>query len=656
MQFESLLIANRGEIAVRIIRTAKALGLRTVAVYSDSDAGAPHVQMADDAVLIGGGPAADSYLNTDKVIAAARQSGAQAVHPGYGFLSEDSEFAQRVVDEGLVFIGPSPQAIRKMGNKAEAKRLMTAAGVLCVPGYKGEDQSDAVLTHEAQKIGLPVMVKAAAGGGGRGMRLVEDDAELATAIALARSEAGGAFGSGQLIIEKALIAPRHVEVQIFADQQGNCIHLGERDCSVQRRHQKLVEEAPCPILNSKMRTEMGAAAVSAAKAVEYCGAGTVEFLLDSSGAFYFLEMNTRLQVEHPVTECITGLDLVALQLSIANGDPLPIVQDDVRLNGHAIEARLCAEDPTNDFLPCTGRIALWHPASGPGVRIDAGIESGQLVTQYYDSMLAKVIAWGESREDARVRLITALTETVLLGIPTNMAFLIDALGKTEFAEGRATTAFVKRNFPDGFVSQSPSNEDIALAASVFAKADQHRNQSKAGYSSKSLLGWSSAVVFPVPITLTADDVACDCTVSMKGDICSVSQGESIFVIQILKHQKNQVTLVVENTQRDFWYAQPSEYVVNISFGQHSHRFERHSAESVDPAAGGNRVVAPMPGQIVDIVATTGQRVQAGDTLAVLEAMKMQHRILAEIDGTVKSVGVKKGDQLGSGDLIAELEE
>jgi geranyl-CoA carboxylase alpha subunit len=397
MSFGKILIANRGEIACRVARTAHALGYRTVAVFSDADAGAPHVLACDEAVALGGSLVGESYLAVEKLLSAARASGADAVHPGYGFLSENAGFAQACADAGLVFIGPPPSAIDAMGNKAAAKRRMIEAGVPCVPGYQGADQSDATLIAEATKIGLPVMVKAAAGGGGRGMRLVHDSGELAEAIVGARNEAQNAFGSGELILEKAVIDARHVEIQVFADAYGNVIHLGERDCSVQRRHQKVIEEAPSPAVYGALRQRMGAAAVAAARAIGYRGAGTVEFLLGADGAFYFLEMNTRLQVEHPVTEMITGQDLVAWQLRVAAGEKLPLSQDDVQLDGHAIEVRLYAEDPYAGFLPQTGTVAAWRPAEGPGLRTDHGMRDGQAISAFYDPMIAKVIAHGATR-------------------------------------------------------------------------------------------------------------------------------------------------------------------------------------------------------------------------------------------------------------------
>ncbi len=448
MNFSKVLVANRGEIAWRVMRTARAMGYRTVAVYSDADKDAPHVAFADEAVRIGPPPVGESYLSIDRILEAAHKSGADAIHPGYGFLSENEAFAAACEKAGLTFIGPPPAAIAAMGNKAAAKRRMIDAGVPCVPGYQGADQSDANLEAEARKIGLPVMVKAAAGGGGRGMRLVEHDGDLLEAIRTARTEAESAFGSGELILEKAVVDARHVEIQVFADAHGNVIHLGERDCSVQRRHQKVIEEAPSPAVDAALRDRMGAAAVAAARTIGYRGAGTVEFLLGADGAFYFLEMNTRLQVEHPVTEAITGLDLVEWQLRVARGEQLPLTQEQVTFSGHAIEVRLYAEDAYGGFLPQTGRIDVWRPATGPGVRIDHGMKDGLAISPYYDPMIAKVIAHGATREEARVRLVRALAETVVLGPTTNRHFLIRLLEHPDFAAGEATTAFlVKHQFP-----------------------------------------------------------------------------------------------------------------------------------------------------------------------------------------------------------------
>ncbi|MEO1336425.1 MAG: acetyl-CoA carboxylase biotin carboxylase subunit, partial [Myxococcota bacterium] len=393
-----ILVANRGEIACRIIRSAHSLGRTAVAVYSEADKDAPHVRMADEAVCIGPPSVAASYLNIDAIIAAAQKTNADAIHPGYGFLAENADFARAVTAAGLVFIGPPIEAIALMGNKAAAKRRMLDAAVPCVPGYQGTDQTDPTFVKQARDIGYPVMVKAASGGGGRGMRLVEDESQLVAALARARAEADSAFGSNELILEKAVVRPRHVEIQVFADRHGHVIHLGERDCSVQRRHQKVIEEAPCPVMTPQLRSAMGQAAVEAAKSIDYVGAGTVEFLLDASGAFYFLEMNTRLQVEHPVTEMVTGIDLVAQQISVAEGHPLDIEQSDVAFNGHAIEVRLYAEDPAQGFTPSTGRLERWSTPDLEGIRVDDGVDSGTEISPYYDPMVAKVIGWGPTRE------------------------------------------------------------------------------------------------------------------------------------------------------------------------------------------------------------------------------------------------------------------
>jgi geranyl-CoA carboxylase alpha subunit len=438
--FRTILIANRGEIALRIMRTARQLGYGTVAVYSTADADARHVREADRAVCIGDPPAARSYLRIDRIVEAAREAGADAVHPGYGFLAENAAFSAACRDAGLVFIGPSPDAIRAMGNKAGAKRIVEAAGVPTVPGYQGEDRTDERMLAEAERIGFPVMIKATAGGGGRGMRLVPGAGQFAAMLRAARAEAKSAFGDPEVILERAVLRPRHIEIQVFGDRYGNAIHLGERDCSVQRRHQKIIEEAPSPAVSPALRARMGETAVAAVKSIGYEGAGTLEFLLDAQGNFYFMEMNTRLQVEHPVTEAITGLDLVAMQLRIAAGEPLPLTQQDVTFSGHAIEVRLCAENPDRNFLPQAGRLLRWEPPSG--LRVEHALESGGEITPYYDSMIAKVIAAGATRDEARRALIAGLERTVALGIKTNLNFLSRCLAHRNFIDGGATTAFI----------------------------------------------------------------------------------------------------------------------------------------------------------------------------------------------------------------------
>ncbi|MFT5575769.1 MAG: geranyl-CoA carboxylase alpha subunit, partial [Bermanella sp.] len=478
---QKILIANRGEIAVRVIRTARELGYRTVAVFSEADADALHVGMADQAVCIGPAAVAESYLRADKILEAAQRCGADAIHPGYGFLSENANFARQCEAVGLTFIGPGADAIELMGSKRLSKIAMLKAGVPCVPGYEGEDQDEARLIKEAGKIGFPLMVKASAGGGGRGMRLVHDAASLPEQIKTARSEALSAFGSDELILEQAVIRPRHIEIQVFADSHGNCVYLGERDCSIQRRHQKVVEEAPSPFADENLRQRMGAAAVEAAKACSYRGAGTVEFLVDSERNFYFLEMNTRLQVEHPVTELVTGQDLVAWQLRVADGQPLPLAQADIQLTGHAVEVRLYAEDPRNQFMPQTGTVLRWQLPERRGIRIDHGIREGQVVSPHYDPMLAKVIAWGENRNEALRRLASAVQDSTLLGLNNNKFFLQNILRHPVFVAGEATTAFIEEHFfsDSSMDVKQPSALTLAQAALVYFQRGVTQNA--AGY-------------------------------------------------------------------------------------------------------------------------------------------------------------------------------
>ena len=653
--FDRILIANRGEIAVRVIRTARDLGLKTVAVYTTADAHAPHVALADDAVLIGDGPVGDSYLDASKILAAARQSGAGAIHPGYGFLSENAAFAEAVADAGLVFIGPSPTAIRAMGNKAEAKRLMIAAGVPCVPGYEGAEQSDETLIAAAQDIGFPIMVKASAGGGGRGMRLVTEPGQLPEALALARSEAQNAFGSGELILEKAIIAPRHVEVQIFADQHGTCLHLGERDCSVQRRHQKVVEEAPCPIMTPDLRDRMGTAAVNAAKAVDYCGAGTVEFLLDDAGEFYFLEMNTRLQVEHPVTELVTGQDLVALQIAVAQGDPLPFSQDDVMLQGHAIEVRLYAEDPANDFLPTIGPINLWQPATGEGVRIDAGIREGQEVSPFYDPLLAKIIAHGPNREVARQRLIRAVGETALLGTTTNAAFLIDVLKTPDFIAGQATTALLETTYPDGVPNAGAQVQDFALAAALMSEADKQAALERAGHVTTDQLHWSSAPLVAADMLLSSGETRMQLEISACPDGWFIRMDEDEMTVALERLGQNDVQARIAGQTLRARFVLKGDQLALWRDGRQITVDRQRPGQGPEDRAANGQIAAPIPGLVQSLLVHEGAQVAKGETLAVLEAMKMQHQIMADIAGRVSAVHVVEGQQLSNGQIMIEID-
>ncbi|MDC0173050.1 ATP-grasp domain-containing protein [Gammaproteobacteria bacterium] len=662
--FNSILIANRGEIACRVIRTAKTLGYRTVAVYSDADVGAPHVQLADDAVRIGPGPVGESYLVPELILQAAVSSGAESIHPGYGFLSENAAFAEAVESAGLIFIGPTREAIDVMGNKAESKRRMIEAGVPCVPGYEGHDQSDKTLLAEGLKIDLPLMVKAAAGGGGRGMRLVHDQADLANAIKLARAEAEGAFGSGELILEKAIIKPRHVEIQVFADTFGNTVHLGERDCSVQRRHQKVVEEAPCPVMTPELREKMGQSAIDAAKSVNYRGAGTVEFLLDDSGFFYFLEMNTRLQVEHPVTELITGLDLVALQISVAQGEPLGLSQTDINLEGHAIEVRLYTEDPSQDFLPASGPVDLWAPASGVGVRIDDGISTGQAISPFYDPMVAKVIGYGPSREAARLRLIGALKETVLFGTPNNKDFLIECLEKQSFIDGAATTAFIAEEFSEADLAVPPvSFSDSAVAATLDLWLENKAHLQRSLLVSCELKNWTIASAMVSRKQYQFGDLIHDLSISpvnSSADTYHVTDttAEQSTVIQVVSMQNNMAVVLLDGVKLVAQFMQRQRGQIYCSVQGRGAFFKDLIIldGAVDDAAGGGRVIAPMHGLLLEVLVKPGDEVSNGQTLAVLEAMKMHYEIQAEIDGTVDEVTAVAGKQVAADDVLIEITE
>ncbi|MEP6175499.1 MAG: biotin carboxylase N-terminal domain-containing protein [Parasphingorhabdus sp.] len=653
-KINTLLVANRGEIACRIMRTAKAQGIRTVAVYSSADAEAPHVKMADDAVHIGPAPVNESYLLIDKIIQAAKDTGADAIHPGYGFLSENAAFSKACAGAGIIFVGPPEKAIDVMGDKARSKRAMIAAGVPCVPGYQGDDQADGVLISEAEKIGVPLMVKAAAGGGGRGMRLVHDLGDVANAIKLARSEAENAFGNGELILEKAIIKPRHVEIQVFADSQGNTIHLGERDCSVQRRHQKVIEEAPCPVMTPKLRQEMGAAAVEAAKAVDYIGAGTVEFLLDPSGAFYFLEMNTRLQVEHPVTEEITGHDLVALQLKVASGDLLGLEQQDITLSGHAMEVRLYAEDPADDFLPSTGPVHLWKPSGL--ARVDSGIETGGEVSPFYDSMVAKIITHGATRDEARRRMIKALSETALFGPKTNRDFLIDALDKPDFVNGEATTAFIAENYGEGGVDLGSHDfSAYTIAAVIHHRLRQQASHRLALNVNAEMLDWSNSGALETVMQYADGEDAQTIHVHVdKPDYYRVNAGDKSADIVLMSLTSDRAKLRVDGrTIEAIYYA--DHRTLHLALPSRSLAVTDLSGVSaMEDAGGGGTVVAPMHGLLLEILVETGIQVAKGEKLAVLEAMKMQHEILAEIDGTVETIAATAGKQIAADDLIMEI--
>ncbi|MGE0500390.1 MAG: biotin carboxylase N-terminal domain-containing protein [Rhizobiaceae bacterium] len=643
-----LLIANRGEIACRVMRTARRMGIRTVAVHSDADSDAPHVGMADAAVRIGGPLPSQSYLEASAVLAAARKTGADAVHPGYGFLSENADFAEACAAAGLIFVGPPASAIRAMGDKARAKVVAVAAGVPVVPGYSGDDQSPARLAIEAELVGFPVMLKAAAGGGGRGMRLVESADRLEAAIESAAREAKNAFGDDALLIERLVADARHIEVQVFADGHGNTIHLGERDCSAQRRHQKIIEEAPSPFVDAALRAKMGADAVKLARAVGYVGAGTVEFIVGADG-YHFLEMNTRLQVEHPVTEMVTGLDLVEWQLRVAAGETLPKRQEEIRLDGHAIEARLYAEDPYAGFAPQTGPILRWRPADAvaiEGVRVDAGIAEGGPVTPFYDAMLAKVIAHGRDRAEAIARLSGALMATPVFGLTTNRGFLSDLLAAEAFAEGRMTTGLIDRWSDERApLLKRPVPDDgiFAVAAALMATASGG--------------GWfRSTGVAECTVMLVCGDERRNAVVRFeRGAMKGVTVDGKVHPVEAVEADGENRRVRIGGVWRTATCLLDGRELW-LDLKGVTYRFSEP-----DPLAGGGgeddpaRVVAPVTGLVRSVGVQSGGRVEEGQFLAVIEAMKMETTLSARIAGRVRAVHVAAGAQARAGELMIEIE-
>ncbi|WP_458130644.1 acetyl/propionyl/methylcrotonyl-CoA carboxylase subunit alpha [Pseudomonas sp. R3-41] len=642
----TLLVANRGEIACRVMRTAKAMGLTTVAVHSATDRDARHSREADIRVDLGGSKAADSYLQIDKLIAAAKASGAQAIHPGYGFLSENAGFARAIESAGLIFLGPPASAIDAMGSKSAAKTLMETAGVPLVPGYHGESQDLETFRDAAERIGYPVLLKATAGGGGKGMKVVEDVNQLAEALASAQREAQSSFGDSRMLVEKYLLKPRHVEIQVFADQHGNCLYLNERDCSIQRRHQKVVEEAPAPGLTPQLRRAMGEAAVRAAQAIGYVGAGTVEFLLDARGEFFFMEMNTRLQVEHPVTEAITGLDLVAWQIRVAQGEPLPLAQAQVPLRGHAIEVRLYAEDPANDFLPATGRLALYREsAEGPGRRVDSGVEEGDEISPFYDPMLGKLIAWGEDREQARLRLLSMLDEFAIGGLKTNIGFLRRIIAHPAFATAELDTGFIPRYQTQLLPEPGELDDAFWLAAAQgFALSLTPRVRGDDAESP-----WASTtglrLGLPRETTLHLSCEGQDRALTLDGTVCRAElKGEQLTVEHHGLRRSHRAI-----RQGDSLYLQ---------WQGDLHRIDLYdplaAAEASHSHQGG--LVAPMNGSIVRVLVNVGQTVEAGAQLVVLEAMKMEHSIRAPQAGVIKALYCQEGEMVSEGSALVAFEE
>ena len=645
--FKKILIANRGEIALRVMRTARRMGYGVVAVYSAADRDAMHVREADEAVPIGDSLPSQSYLRIDAIIAAAKLSGADAVHPGYGFLAENEDFAAACREAGLVFIGPSAESIHAMGDKAGAKAIMTQAGVPCVPGFQG-DQSDAILAAEADSIGYPVMIKATAGGGGRGMRLVPDAASFPDMLRSAKSEAQNAFGDPTVILERAIVEPRHIEIQVFGDRYGNAIHLGERDCSVQRRHQKVIEEAPSPAVTPELRAKMGGVAVAAVKAIGYEGAGTLEFLLDQSGKFYFMEMNTRLQVEHPVTEAITGLDLVELQLRIASGQPLPIAQDDVRFSGHAIEVRLCAEDPGRDFMPQSGQMLRWDmPAH---MRAEHALKSGAEIPPFYDSMIAKLIGHGATRDEARLKLASALDNTIAFGVTTNQSFLAACLRNDVFAQGGATTAFIGRH-GDELRQRAPGGVAPSTLAALLLYA-----------TGRGAHGWRSgrALTTFLPSAVAHRDRRRDAR----------GRGHPACGRRLRRHgrrrdgfRRHRPTDGIRNhhscrrAQRSAVFLDAGDRLFFLYRGQTILALDLTLArpETADASGGDGKVRAQLNGRVVATLVKPGDAVARGQPVVTLEAMKMQHVHSAGVAGIVSAIHVAEGDQVTTGAIVAEIE-
>jgi 3-methylcrotonyl-CoA carboxylase alpha subunit len=667
--FDTLLIANRGEIACRIAATARRMGIRTVAVYSDADADARHVQACDRAVHIGGPEPAASYLRADAILDAARRTGAQAIHPGYGFLSENAGFARACADAGLIFVGPPADAIAAMGSKSAAKTLMSGADVPLVPGYHGERQEADFLQEQARAIGYPVLIKASAGGGGKGMRIVQDDTDFQAALASCQREAASSFGNAQVLIERYLTKPRHIEIQVFADTHGQCVYLFERDCSVQRRHQKVIEEAPAPGMTPERREAMGRAAVAAAQAVGYVGAGTVEFIAEPDGRFYFMEMNTRLQVEHPVTEAITGQDLVEWQLRVAAGQPLPLRQDQLRIQGHAIEARIYAENPDKDFLPSIGRLSAlqWPPhvvfQTGP-VRVDGGVQEGDTISPHYDPMIAKLIVHGQDREQARQRMLRALGAVRCTGVQTNIAFLGRLMDDPAFAAADLDTGLIEREHERLFPApQDCEDTTLALAAAALLHGD---GLPRPGAPAADAGPWLQADGWRVggryERVLTLKDARDERTVHLCRDGTDWTLAVDDRPAQAFSWRaegrhpvRARVRLGEAETRGDI---HRNGFHLDVFADGRRHALEWRdpltlAAAAADDAAGG--LTAPMPGKILSVAVAAGDSVTRGTPLIVMEAMKMEHTIEAPHDGTVKEIFYAVGDQVAEGVTLIDLE-
>lgn len=652
--FRKILIANRGEIALRVMRTCRAMGVATVAVYSDADADAPHVRFADEAVHIGAAAAKDSYLNAKRILEVAKLVGAEAIHPGYGFLSENAEFAEACAAAGIVFIGPSPEAIRSMGLKSPARKLAAAAGCPVVPGYDGEAQDDETLRAEILRIGFPVLIKASAGGGGKGMRVVRNENEIADAIEAARREAEKAFGNGALLLEKFVERARHVEIQILGDNHGNLVHLFERDCSLQRRHQKVIEESPSPAVDDELRAKMGEAAVKVGRAIGYTNAGTVEFILTPTGEFYFIEVNTRLQVEHPVTEAITGLDLVKLQIEIAEGKPLPFSQSDLKTRGHAIEARLYAEDPDNSFLPATGKLHDWRlPEAIEGLRIDSGVEAGSEIGIYYDPLLAKLIAHADDRATAIRKLGYALRQLSAQGVTTNRDFLIRLVEHSGFASGKAHTGFIAEHLEELLGGTDEQlNPSLAIAAAMYLQrswqqADSLLAQIPAAYRNNPYRNPS--------VRLKIDELKIEvCWQHIAGNRFEVSAMNSSAVVEIMECERGRIRLAIDGLGREFRITEVEDrlYIHSLPGSGIVTKLLRHPLPQ--SAAEQGYASSPMPGVVLKILVSEGQQVIAGDALLILEAMKMEQTVRAASDGVIETINVATGQVVSPGDILVQI--
>ena len=655
--FGKILIANRGEIACRIMRTATRMGIRSVAVYSEADAGARHVALADEALAIGPAAARESYLNINRIIAAARHSGAQAIHPGYGFLSENEDFADACVQAGITFIGPPAAAIAAMGSKARAKALMQHAGVPVVPGYHGEDQADAVLQREAARIGWPVLIKASAGGGGKGMRVARNIGEFPAVLEACRRESRAAFGDDRLLLEKYLEQPRHVEIQVFRDFHGSSVFLFERDCSIQRRHQKVLEEAPAPGLTLTERKEMGRVAIAAADAIEYLGAGTVEFIRDRDGRFYFMEMNTRLQVEHPVTELITGQDLVEWQLRVADGQPLPLTQQQLTLNGHAMEVRLYAEDPERDFLPATGHLShLRFPADSAHIRVDSGVRAGDSITVHYDPMIAKLIVWGQNRNDALSRMQAALAETQVAGVRTNIDLLASIVAHPEFREARFDTGFIERH-RDALLTPARAMDTTVLAlAALHVLLDRVRHANAAAQTSTEpgspwhcTDGWrlDGAHTEILHLRSRGGDHVIHITPQHDGYLLGMDD-QMLNASARLDKTGDLIARLDSRTVRATTVEHGARITVMLAGGTHEFTRIDNLAWERDASAAVGGLTSPMPGRIVEVRVRAGDTVQRGDTLVIIEAMKMEHAVIAPTDGKIAALHFQAGDMVNEG--------